>query len=145
MTDLRLQIEGLSAGYRGVAVVRDLSLSVHSGEVVVLLGPNGAGKTTTLLTVSVLLPIIAGQIRVLGQNVANRAVHKIARAGLAHVPEDRSRFLQLTVTENQCLGAGRGTPDVARALRDFPALEPVLDRRAGLLSGSNRCWQWGAP
>jgi branched-chain amino acid transport system ATP-binding protein len=138
VTDLRLQIDGLSAGYKGVAVVRDLSLSVHGGEVVVLLGPNGAGKTTTLLTVSGLLPVIAGEVRVLGQSVTNRAVHKIARAGLAHVPEDRSLFFQLTVAENLRLGAGRGTPDVTRALSYFPALEPLMDRRAGLLSGGQQ-------
>ncbi len=138
MTDLRLEISSLSAGYNGVAVVRDLSLSVHGGEVVVLLGPNGAGKTTTLLTVSGLLPAIAGEVRVLGQNVARRAVHKIARSGLAHVPEDRSLFFQLTVAENLHLGAPRGQSDVARALRYFPALEALMNRRAGLLSGGEQ-------
>jgi ABC-type branched-chain amino acid transport systems, ATPase component len=138
MSDLRLEIKGLSAGYNGVAVVRDLSLSVHGGEVVVLLGPNGAGKTTTLLTLSGLLPIIAGDVAVLGQSVANRAVHRIARSGLAHVPEDRSLFFQLTVAENLRLGAARGTPDPARALHYFPALEPLMGRRAGLLSGGQQ-------
>ena len=138
MTDLRLEITGLSAGYNGVAVVRDLSLTVHGGEVVVLLGPNGAGKTTTLLTVSGLLPAIAGQVRVLGRDVANRAVHKIARSGLAHVPEDRSLFFQLTVAENLRLGSARGDSDAALALRYFPALEPLMDRRAGLLSGGEQ-------
>jgi branched-chain amino acid transport system ATP-binding protein len=138
MTDVRLEISGLSAGYNSVVVVRDLSLSVHGGEVVVLLGPNGAGKTTTLLTVSGLLPIIAGDVQVLGQSVSHRAVHRIARSGLAHVPEDRSLFFQLTVSENLRLGSGRGKADVARALRYFPALERLLDRRAGLLSGGEQ-------
>ena len=113
MNDLRLEIKGLSAGYNGVAVVRDLSLSVGGGEVVVLLGPNGAGKTTTLLTVSGLLPAIAGEINVLGQSVSHRSAHKIARSGLAHVPEDRSLFFQLTVAENLRLGAARGSPTCA--------------------------------
>ena len=138
MTDVRLEISGLSAGYGGVAVVRDLSLSVHGGEVVVLLGPNGAGKTTTLLTVSGLLPIITGDVRVLGRSVTNRAVHKIARSGLAHVPEDRSLFFQLTVAENLRLGTARGNSEVARALHYFPALEALMDRRAGLLSGGEQ-------
>jgi len=138
VTDLRLEISGLSAGYNGVAVVRDLSLSVHGGEVVVLLGPNGAGKTTTLLTVSGLLPIIAGDVRVLGQSVANRSVYKIARTGVAHVPEDRSLFFQLTVAENLRLGAARGKADAGQALAFFPALEPLMDRRAGLLSGGEQ-------
>ena len=138
MTDLRLDISGLSAGYNGVAVVRDLSLSVHGGEIVVLLGPNGAGKTTTLLTVSGLLPVILGDVRVLGQSVMHRAVHKIARTGVAHVPEDRSLFFQLTVAENLRLGARRGSSDIGRALRYFPALEGLMDRRAGLLSGGEQ-------
>jgi branched-chain amino acid transport system ATP-binding protein len=138
MSDLRLDISGLSAGYNGVAVVRDLSLSVQGGEVVVLLGPNGAGKTTTLLTVSGLLPAISGDVRVLGRSVSRRPVHKIARDGLAHVPEDRSLFFQLTVAENLRLGGVRGNPDIARALRHFPALEPLMDRRAGLLSGGEQ-------
>ena len=138
MTDLRLEIDGLSAGYGGVAVVRDLSLSVHGGEVVVLLGPNGAGKTTTLLTVSGLLPIIAGDVRVLGQSVTNHSVHKIARRGVPHVPEDRSLFFQLTVAENLRLGAARGSAQVERALHYFPALEALMGRRAGLLSGGEQ-------
>jgi branched-chain amino acid transport system ATP-binding protein len=138
VNDRRLEIKGLSAGYNGVAVVRDLSLSVGGGEVVVLLGPNGAGKTTTLLTVSGLLPAIAGEINVLGQSVARRSAHKIARSGLSHVPEDRSLFFQLTVAENLRLGAARGKPDVRRALEYFPTLEPLMDRRAGLLSGGEQ-------
>jgi branched-chain amino acid transport system ATP-binding protein len=138
VTDLRLEIKRLSAGYSGVPVVRDLSLSVEGGEVVVLLGPNGAGKTTTLLTVSGLLPVIAGEINVLGRSVSHRSAHKIARSGLAHVPEDRSLFFQLTVAENLRLGAPRGKPDVARALQFFPALEGLMGRRAGLLSGGEQ-------
>jgi len=138
MTDGRLEITGLSAGYNGVAVVRDLSLTVHGGEVVVLLGPNGAGKTTTLLTVSGLLPIISGDIQVLGRSVTHQAAHKIARSGLAHVPEDRSLFFQLTVAENLRLGAARGNSEIAHALRYFPALENLMDRRAGLLSGGEQ-------
>ena len=138
MSDARLEIKRLSAGYNGVPVVRDLSLSVDGGEVVVLLGPNGAGKTTTLLTVSGLLPIIAGEINVLGRNISHRAAHKIARSGVAHVPEDRSLFFQLTVAENLRLGAARGNADVGHALEFFPALAPLMDRRAGLLSGGEQ-------
>lgn len=137
MTDIRLEINRLSAGYDGVAVVRDLSLSVEGGEVVVLLGPNGAGKTTTLLTVSGLLPIISGDVRVFGQSVKHRSVHRIARTGIAHVPEDRSLFFQLTVAENLRLGAGHSS-GVARAVQYFPALEALMDRRAGLLSGGEQ-------
>ena len=90
----------LCTGYNGVAVVRDLDLHVDAGEVVALLGPNGAGKTTTLLTASGLVPVISGDIEIFGRSVKGRRPHLIARDGLAHVPEGRSLFYQLTVGEN---------------------------------------------
>jgi branched-chain amino acid transport system ATP-binding protein len=133
-----LEIEAMSTGYHGVPVVRDLDLHVDEGEVVALLGPNGAGKTTTLLTVSALNPILDGDIRVFGQSVKGKRPHLVARSGLAHVPEDRSLFFQLTVKENLKLGAARGAADLDQALGYFPALEPLLDRRAGLLSGGEQ-------
>ncbi|MEZ5260124.1 MAG: ATP-binding cassette domain-containing protein, partial [Ilumatobacteraceae bacterium] len=83
-----LEIDGLSTGYSGVPVVRDLRLDVAAGEIVALLGPNGAGKTTTLLTVSGMLPILSGDIQVLGRSVRGRRPHRIARDGVAHVAED---------------------------------------------------------
>jgi branched-chain amino acid transport system ATP-binding protein len=133
-----LEIDEMSGGYGGVAVVRDLTLNVEAGEVVALLGPNGAGKTTSLLTVSGLLPMIAGDVRILGQSIRKRPPHKIARMGIAHVPEDRSLFFQLTVAENLRLGASHGASDLDRALHYFPALEPLMSRRAGLLSGGEQ-------
>jgi branched-chain amino acid transport system ATP-binding protein len=133
-----VEVEGLSTGYLGVSVVRDLDLRVDEGEVVALLGPNGAGKTTTLLTISALLPILAGDVRVLGRSIKGRKAHLVAREGLAHVPEDRSLFFQLTVKENLRLGASKGAADVDQALAYFPALEPLMDRRAGLLSGGEQ-------
>ncbi len=133
-----LEIESMSTGYGGVPVVRDLNLRVEAGEVVALLGPNGAGKTSTLLTVSALNPILAGDIRVLGKSVKGRRPHLVAREGLAHVPEDRSLFFQLTVAENLRLGAAKGSADVKQALGYFPALEKLMDRKAGLLSGGEQ-------
>jgi branched-chain amino acid transport system ATP-binding protein len=133
-----LEIENLNTGYNGVSVVRGLNVHVNEGEVVALLGPNGAGKTTTLLTVSGLVPIISGDVKVFGKSVKGRRPHLIAREGLAHVPEGRSLFYQLTVAENLRLGAAKGSADVKKALGYFPALEPILDRRAGLLSGGEQ-------
>ena len=133
-----LDITGLSTGYDGVPVVRDLDLHVDEGEVVALLGPNGAGKTTTLLTVSGVLPVIAGDIVVLGKSVKSRKAHHIARDGVAHVAEDRCLFFQLTVRENLRLGSAKGSEATTRALEYFPALEPLMDRRAGLLSGGEQ-------
>ena len=133
-----LEIEDMSTGYNGVSVVRNLNLTVNEGEIVALLGPNGAGKTTTLLTTSALNPILSGDIRVLGKSVKGRQPHQIAREGLAHVPEDRSLFFQLTVRENLRLGAGKRAGDIDQALGYFPALENLMDRKAGLLSGGEQ-------
>ena len=132
-----LKVSGLDAGYLGVPVVRGLDLTVGPGEVVALLGPNGAGKTTTLLTISGLLPAIAGSVKVLGEPVNPRRAHRVARRGLAHVLERRGLFYGLTARENLRLGH-RGGADLARALDYFPALVPLLDRQAGLLSGGEQ-------
>ncbi len=133
-----LEIEDLSTGYNGVPVVRNLDLVVNEGEIVALLGPNGAGKTTTLLTTSALNPILSGDIRVMGKSVKGRRAHMVAREGLAHVPEDRSLFFQLTVKENLKLGAAKGSAHLDQALGYFPALERLMDRKAGLLSGGEQ-------
>ena len=135
---LPLVIRHLDAGRGSIRAVRDLSLEVAPGEVVALLGPNGAGKTTTLLTVSGLLPVLAGEIDVLGAPVASRSPQLIARAGCAHVPEGRSLFAGLTAWQNVALAGGRDKAAVSRALDYFPALEPHLGRRAGLLSGGQQ-------
>jgi branched-chain amino acid transport system ATP-binding protein len=133
-----LEIDDLSAGYSGVPVVRDLNLTVGESEVVALLGPNGAGKTTTLLTISGLLPILAGDIRVFATSIKGRRPQAVARAGLAHVPEDRSLFFGLTVRENLRLGAGRRQADIDRVVEYFPALASLMGRPAGLLSGGEQ-------
>jgi branched-chain amino acid transport system ATP-binding protein len=137
-----VNVEGLSAGYGGVPIVRDLSLTVGAGEVVALLGPNGAGKTTTLLTLSGLLAPIAGQVDVLGATIVGVRPHLLPRRGVVHVPEDRSLFFDLTVEENIRLGStgDRTTRRDARdrALTLFPALQPLARRKAGLLSGGEQ-------
>jgi branched-chain amino acid transport system ATP-binding protein len=133
-----LEIDQMTTGYNGVAVVRNLNIKVDEGEVVALLGPNGAGKTTTLLTTSGLNDVMEGDVRVFGKSVKGRRAHLIAREGLAHVPEDRSLFFQLTVRENLKLGAAKGAADLDQALGYFPALEKLMDRKAGLLSGGEQ-------
>ena len=138
MSSLLLEIDQLDAGYGGVPVVRNLNLSVAEREVVALLGPNGAGKTTTLLTVSGLLPMLGGDVRVFGRSVKRRRPHRIARTGVAHVPEDRSLFFGLTVRENLKLSARKGGPGIDQVLSYFPALEKLMGRRAGLLSGGEQ-------
>ena len=137
-----LLVENLNTGYAGVPVVRDLDIYLNAGEVVALLGPNGAGKTTTLLTVSGIIPLLGGSIKVLGENVDSKNPHKNARLGLAHVAEDRSLFFNLTVKENLQLGL-RGDKELQeegmdKALELLPALRPLMDRRSGLLSGGEQ-------
>ncbi len=139
MSEQFLAIERLSVGYDGVPVVRDLSLTVDSGEVVALFGPNGAGKTTTLMAVSGFLPPISGSITVMGRPVPRlRNAHRVARWGVAHVPENRGLFFQLTVRENLSLAKTTGRVDIERALEYFPTLQDLMDRRAGLLSGGEQ-------
>lgn len=137
-----LDVKNLSSGYANVPVVRGVDLQIKSGEVVALLGPNGAGKTTTLLTISGILKVLEGNIDVMGETVVFGAPHKVARRGLAHVPEDRSLFFGLTVQENLRLGLRGNRAEQAkgyeRALEMLPALKPLMGRRAGLLSGGEQ-------
>ncbi|HVW44407.1 MAG TPA: ABC transporter ATP-binding protein, partial [Amycolatopsis sp.] len=138
MTGECIDIESLTCGYDGPNVVRDVSLSVAPGEVVALLGPNGAGKTTTLLTISGLLKPRAGSVRVLGEPADWARPARMARRGLAHVPEGRGLFYGLTVGENLRLCTSGGKGSIAAALDHFPALVPLLDRKTGVLSGGEQ-------
>ncbi|MDP8937646.1 MAG: ATP-binding cassette domain-containing protein [Actinomycetota bacterium] len=128
-SDPVLEVRGLAAGYGDVPVIDDVDLTVRPGEVVALLGLNGAGKTTTLLAVSGVLAPTAGEVLVGGVHVP-RPPHRRARLGVAHVPQRRSVFDDLTVAENLRLAG-----DPALAVAAFPELEPLLRRRAALLSG----------
>jgi branched-chain amino acid transport system ATP-binding protein len=133
-----LQTCNLTSGYAGVPVIRNLNLVVNPGEIVGLLGANGAGKTTTLLTVSGLLPPLSGEVRVDGKTVTGMRPHRIARLGVAHVPEERALFYGLSVAENLRLGVRNGRVEAHHALRYTPALRPLLNRRSGLLSGGEQ-------
>ncbi len=133
MTQALLVAEHVSAGYHGHPIVHDLDLEVNEGEIVVLLGPNGAGKTTTLLTLAGDLPQLSGTIRLNGRET-QAPLHRRAHDGLSFVTEERSVFMRLSVAEN--LRVGR--TDIGLALTLFPELEPLLRRRAGLLSGGEQ-------
>ena len=148
-----LVVRDLSAGYRGVPVVRELNLEVRPGEVVALLGPNGAGKTTTLETIAGLNHPISGSVELSGEKIGGTPAHLLAGRGLALVPEGRALFPGLTVREHLRLAGGRG----ARGGRDgrggqsrragsredellemLPELRKCLGRKAGLLSGGEQ-------
>lgn len=128
-----LRAANLSAGYGSLAAVRDLDLEVGRGEVVALLGANGAGKTTTLLTLAGELAPLAGEVR-FGGRLARSSLFRRARDGVGLITEEKTVFMNLTVTEN--LRLGRGDPEAALEL--FPELRDHVARRAGLLSGGQQ-------
>ena len=127
-----LDTDNIHAGYGRVAVVRDLNMRVHAGEIVALLGRNGAGKTTALLTLAGALQPLSGDIRFLG-SLEKASLSSRARRGVGLMTDDRAIFFGLTVRENLLLA--RGSADVMSL---FPELEPLLDRPAGLLSGGEQ-------
>ena len=133
-----LEVRGLTAGYRGTPAIRGVDLSVDAGEVVAVLGPNGAGKTTMLLAVSGLVERYSGSVEVLGRSTERMRPAAIARLGMSHVPEDRGLFARLTVRENLRVAARHTRAQTATVLDYFPELGPLLDRRAGLLSGGEQ-------
>jgi branched-chain amino acid transport system ATP-binding protein len=139
-----LELDGLEVAYDGVPAVRDLSLSVSRGEIVGLIGPNGAGKSTTLHAVMGLVRAARGDIRFSGRSIRGRAPERIARAGVALVPEGRRIYPQLTVDENLKLGfaATRRRGSRAKVLGELRELFPVLGRYrkhlGGVLSGGEQ-------
>lgn len=132
-----IELKGVTAGYNGTDVILDLDLDVRAGEVVALLGANGSGKTTTVRTVCGLTIVRRGSVKLIDNEVTNASPHSRARIGLATVPDDRGIFTQLSVAENLRVGSVRGE---SRTPIDswFPDLLPLLDRRAGLLSGGEQ-------
>ena len=129
-----LKVEQLSAGYNNVPAVRDVSLEVDSGEVVALLGANGAGKTTTLLSIMGFIKPLAGRVTLDGEDIGNQRASDRVRKGVSFIPDDRGLLPSLTVHENLALVRGRRWDP----LDLFPELRPLLNRRAGLLSGGEQ-------
>jgi branched-chain amino acid transport system ATP-binding protein len=138
-----LEVEGLEAGYGPVTVVRDLAFSVDEGQVVTILGANGAGKTTTLRALSGVARA-SGRVDFAGEGLIGRSPESIVRRGIAHVPEGRGNFAELTVEENLRLGAyvrkdgGKVREDMKRCYGSFPRLEERRTQAAGSLSGGEQ-------
>jgi ABC-type branched-subunit amino acid transport system ATPase component len=141
--DAVLEAAGVSAGYGGAPVVRDVSVQVGPGEVVALIGPNGAGKSTLLKSLVGVIRVMAGRVTLAGEDVTNRPPEDLARRGVGYVPQVGDIFEPLTVLENLEMGgyllrtsevAGR----VERVCDVFPALGTMLRRRADKLSGGER-------
>lgn len=139
-----LAINALEVRYGGIRALSGLSLKVPQGSIVTLIGANGAGKSTTLRTISGLVPAAAGSIIFDGKEIAGWPAHKIVADGLAHVPEGRLVFPDLTVRENLMMGAylRRDRKEIAAELEwvgdFFPRLKERITQRAGTLSGGEQ-------
>lgn len=138
-----LDVTGLRAGYGPAEVIFGLDLALAQGEVLALLGRNGAGKSTTLKSIIGLLPPRGGRVVWRGQDVTGWPAHRIARAGLGYVPEDRRIFPDLTVAENLEVGRrpprdGRPPWSFERIAALFPNLGPMRHRRGEAMSGGEQ-------
>ena len=138
MTPL-LELNDVSARYGQIVALHGVSLTVAEGEVVALLGANGAGKTTTLRAISGTVRR-SGDVAMAGKRLARSGPEAVAQAGIAHVPEGRGIFAELTVWENLRMGAymRRGRPDFAMVLEYFPWLDARKNQQAGTLSGGEQ-------
>ena len=133
-----LTLSAVSASYGSVPAIGDISIEVGEGEAVGLLGANGAGKSTTLRAISGLMRLTAGTITFLGTNIAALPPYKVAELGIAHVPEGRQVFPEMTVQENLEIGAyvPRAKADRGRTLEVVFSLFPVLAERRRQLAGT---------
>ena len=139
-----IELSGVSASYRRVPAIRDVTINVGEGEAVGLVGANGAGKSTTLRAISGLVKLTAGRVTFLGQDLAALPPHRITELGIAHVPEGRQVFPEMTVNENLEIGsyAPRARADRARSLDlvygIFPRLAERRKQLAGTMSGGEQ-------
>ncbi len=133
-------VEELRAGYEGLEVLKGASLRVDRGNALALIGRNGAGKTTLLRSIMGYLRPLTGRILIDGVDVTGWKPHRVARLGVAYVPQDFIVFPQLTVEENLRLAAagGEGWDPSREAFRLIPELEALRRRRAGQMSGGEQ-------
>jgi branched-chain amino acid transport system ATP-binding protein len=139
-----LKLDGISASYGSVPAIANVSIEIGEGEAVGLLGANGAGKSTTLRAISGLVRLSSGRVTFDGTNVASLAPHRIPELGIAHVPEGRQVFPEMTVQENLEIGAYVPKAKAARAqtmelVYDiFPRLAERRRQLAGTMSGGEQ-------
>ncbi|HUI70548.1 MAG TPA: ABC transporter ATP-binding protein [Spirochaetia bacterium] len=137
-----LKLEGVSVSYGHVAALKNASLEVYAGEIVVLIGANGAGKTTLLESVLGINPLQSGRIIFQGREISGMPADRNVRAGLCLVPEGRGVFASMTVLDNLLLGAHHNMRNVQSSLRRVFDWFPILARRkrqiARTLSGGER-------
>ncbi len=139
-----LSVKGLEVNYGVIRAIKGVSFEVYKGEVVALIGANGAGKTTILHTITGLLRARAGQVIFRDVDITKVPPHKIVAMGMAHVPEGRRIFQQLTVLDNLRLGAftrkNKAETDemLEKVYQRFPRLEERKNQIAGTLSGGEQ-------
>ena len=139
-----LEVKDLQVSYGMIQAIKGVSFEVNQGEVIALIGANGAGKTTILHTVTGLLAPKAGSIMFEGQDITKIPAHKIVSMGMAHVPEGRRVFAQLSVYDNLKMGAYTRTDknEIEESLemvyKRFPRLEERKNQMAGTLSGGEQ-------
>jgi branched-chain amino acid transport system ATP-binding protein len=134
-----IEVTGLVVGYNGVPALHGISLEVRTAQVVALLGANGAGKTTTLMSIAGVVTPLSGRVAINSVDTSKLRPHRVARLGVAFVPQDRGILFQLTVAENLRLRRRRhSTVSVDEVFEYFPALPKLSDRKAGLLSGGEQ-------
>ena len=139
-----LKVTDLTINYGMIQAVKGISFEVKEGEIVALIGANGAGKTTTLQTVTGMIPSRTGTIEFAGTDITKVPAHRIVSMGLAHVPEGRRVFAQLTVLENLKMGAytRKDKDGIEETLKEiykrFPRLEERKSQLAGTLSGGEQ-------
>lgn len=137
-----LQVNNINVYYGKIHAVKDISFHVNEGEIVSLIGANGAGKSTTIHTISGLLHSKTGSISFLGEDITKAEAYKLVYKGLAHVPEGRRIFLNMTVMENLEMGAySKGkvsSEDLDKIFQRFPRLKERRKQIAGTLSGGEQ-------
>ena len=139
-----LEVKDLHVHYGMIEAIKGINFEVNKGEVIALIGANGAGKTTTLHTITGLLPPSKGEIIYEGKDISKMPGHKIVSLGMAHVPEGRRVFAQLSVYENLLMGAytRKDKEEIQKTLRvvydRFPRLEERKNQMAGTLSGGEQ-------
>jgi ABC-type branched-subunit amino acid transport system ATPase component len=138
-----LRAQGITAGYGGDPVIRDITVQTSPGEVVSLVGPNGSGKSTLLKSLVGVIQVSAGTVRVGDRDLTNAAPEEVARAGVGYVPQVDDVFAPLTVRENLEMGGyllrrKQIAEHIERVLVVFPRLGGMLGRSAGKLSGGER-------
>ena len=139
-----LEVKDLQVYYGVIQALKGISFEVNQGEVIALIGANGAGKTTTLQTLTGIIPSKAGKISFEGKDITKTPAHKIVEMGMAHVPEGRRVFADMTVYENLLMGAytRKDKNEIAQSLENvykrFPRLKERKNQRAGTLSGGEQ-------